>query len=74
MNNISSGLSSNSKASASELLENTEEMFPWYYMVSDVINIFKSSTTPWCVTRRERVNSSPQVQKNVSVQKYNVSQ
>ena len=30
--------SSNFEASASELLENSEEMFPLYYMDSDVIN------------------------------------
>ena len=36
--NISSGFSSNSEASASELLENPEEMFHRYYMDSDVIS------------------------------------
>ena len=30
--NISSRFSSNSEADASELLENLEEMFPWYYI------------------------------------------
>ena len=32
--NISSSYSSNSEASASELLENLEEMFPLYYTIS----------------------------------------
>ena len=36
---------SNSEASASELLENIEEIFPRYYMESDILNRFKSSTT-----------------------------
>ena len=40
-------------ASASEFLENLGEMFPLYYMDGDVISMFKSSTTLWCVTRRE---------------------
>ena len=35
---ISSRLSSNSEADASELLDNLEEMFPLYYMDSDVIS------------------------------------
>ena len=42
---ISSRFSGNSEAFASELLENLEEMFPRYYMDSDVISKFKSSTT-----------------------------
>ena len=36
---------SNSEASASELLENIEEIFPRYYMESDILNRFKSSPT-----------------------------
>ena len=36
---------------ASELPENHEEMFPRYYMDSDVI---KPSTTHQCVTRRQK--------------------
>ena len=35
----------NSETSASEFLENLEEMFPWYYMYSDIFGMFKSSTT-----------------------------
>ena len=48
--------SSNSEASASELLENLEEMLPQYYNESDVIISFKYSTTFLCVTRCERAN------------------
>ena len=33
--NISTLFSSNSEAKASELLENIEEIFAWYYMHSD---------------------------------------
>ena len=45
-----------SEASASELLENLEDMFPLYYVNSEcVISIFKPSTTYCCVTRRERI-------------------
>ena len=45
--------SSNSEASASELLENLEEISPRYYMNSgDVITRFKSTTTHSCVTRQ----------------------
>ena len=40
----------------SELLENPEEMFPRYYVDSDIINRFIPATTHWCVTRRERVS------------------
>ena len=40
--------SSNSETSASELLENLEEMFPRYFLDDDVI-------THWCVISRERV-------------------
>ena len=54
-------------ASASELLQNLEKMFPryymdsdvssrMYYMDSDVISRLKSSITEWCVVRCERVN------------------
>ena len=41
--NISLRFSNNSEDSASELLE-IIEMFPWYYMDSDVISRFKSPT------------------------------
>ena len=37
-----------SKGIASELLKNNEEMFPRYYMHSDVFNIIKSPTTHYC--------------------------
>ena len=30
---------------ASELLENIEEMLPWYYMYSDMLSMFKHYTT-----------------------------
>ena len=40
---------------ASELLEQLDEMCRRYNIDSDVINKFKSATTHWCVTRRERV-------------------
>ena len=45
-----------SDANASELLENLEEMFLRNYMHSDVLNVFKSSTTQYCVTSFEMVN------------------
>ena len=48
--NISSKLSSNSEAFASELLEYLEEMFPHYYMLRML------KYTIWCVARHERVN------------------
>ena len=35
---FSSRFSSRSESFASERLENLEEMFPWYYMHSDVLN------------------------------------
>ena len=35
---ISSTFSSDSEAFASELLENIEEMFPWYYMYNDILS------------------------------------
>ena len=54
---MSSRLSCNSKAFASVLPEKLEEMFPRYYTNNDVISKFKSTTTHWCVTRRERVNT-----------------
>ena len=38
---ISSMFSSNAEAFASELLENIEEMFPLYYMHSDMLSILK---------------------------------
>ena len=50
--NISFRFCGNSEAFTSELLEVLEEMFPQYYMNSDIISWFKSSTTHLCVTRR----------------------
>ena len=44
-NHISSTFFSNSEAFASELLENVEEMFPLYYTHSDMLSLFKPSTT-----------------------------
>ena len=41
---------------ASELLENLEEIFPWYYMHTDVCSSFKSLTTKLYITLYERVN------------------
>ena len=38
--NISSRFSSNSEASASELLENFEEVFPWYLSIVCFIGVF----------------------------------
>ena len=35
--NFSSGFLSSSEASASELLRNLEDKFPWYYMDSSVL-------------------------------------
>ena len=49
----SSKCSCNSEASASELQEHFEEVFHQYYIDYDGISEFKSSTTHWCVTRRE---------------------
>ena len=54
--NISSRFSGNSEASASELPENLEDMFPCSYIDSDVISRFQSLITHVCVTRRERAN------------------
>ena len=51
-----SRFSSNSEAPASELLENPEEMFSWYYMDGNVISSLISSTTHWCATRNHKVN------------------
>ena len=45
---MSSRFSSNSEATAKK---NIEEMFPRYYMGSDTIIRFRSSTTHCCVTR-----------------------
>ena len=42
-------ISSSSEAFASELLEILKEMFPRYYMHSDMFIMFKSSATHWCV-------------------------
>ena len=38
---------------ASELLENIKEKFLQYYMHCNMSNMFKSSTTHWCVIRRK---------------------
>ena len=48
-----SRFSSNSEASASEILENIHTSS--YYMDSNVISRFKSSTTHECVARREKL-------------------
>ena len=53
--NNSSRFSSNSEADASELLENPEEMFPWYYMHSNILRMFIYSTTQQSITLYERV-------------------
>ena len=37
------------------LIETPEERFPLFYMDTYAINILKSTTTHWCVTREERV-------------------
>ena len=50
---MSSRFSSNSEAYASELLENLEDIFPLYYMDSDIVRRFKYSTTHWRVIRRD---------------------
>ena len=44
---------SNSEA---DTTTNLEEMYPHYYLDSDVINIFKYSITNWCVTHFDLVN------------------
>ena len=42
---------------ASELLEHLEEIFPRYYMGSDMLSVdSNSSVTHWCVIRRDRFN------------------
>ena len=51
MRDTPSRFSSNSEASASELLENIEEMFHRYYLRCDVFSKFKFSTTHHCVIR-----------------------
>ena len=48
---------SNSEAYTSELLENLEQLFLWYYINNDMFSRLKSSTTQDCVTRREIVNA-----------------
>ena len=53
ISDISSSYSSNFEAFASELLENLKEMFTWYSMHIDIFSMIISSTTHWCVTRRE---------------------
>ena len=55
LTNISNIYSSNSETSASELLQNLEEMFPQYYLNSDVINRFKIFTH-LCVVHRCGIN------------------
>ena len=42
-------VSSSLEVFASELPENLEEMFPQYYMHSDMFSIFKFLTTQYCV-------------------------
>ena len=51
--NISSRFSSSSEAIASELLENIEEMFPRYYMKSDMFSMFKPLTIQERVAHRK---------------------
>ena len=48
--NISLIVSTSSEAKASALIENIKEMFPGYYMHSDIQQV-QSSTTQYCVTR-----------------------
>ena len=43
-----STFSSNTEAKASELLENFEEMFPCYYMHSDIHSMLKDSNKEVC--------------------------
>ena len=52
--------SGNSEVNSSELLDNLEEMLPWYYiyMDNDVISRLKSSITNVCVTSWEMVKIS----------------
>ena len=54
--NISSRVSRNSEAFASKFLETLEEMFPLYYMHSDVLCMLKSTNAQRGVNRQERVN------------------
>ena len=35
--------------SDSELLEDIEEIFPWYYIDGSIVDSLKSSTPHWCV-------------------------
>ena len=44
ISNLSSKFSSNSEADVAELLDDLVEMFPGYYMHSDMLSMFKSST------------------------------
>ena len=50
-------VSSNSEASASELLDNLEEVSSVLHGRCDIINRFKSSNTCLCVTRHERLKT-----------------
>ena len=43
--NISSRFSSNSEAVVSELLEDHEEIFPWFYLHGNIFNILNYSPT-----------------------------
>ena len=43
--NICSRFSINSETNVSELIENRDDMFPRYYMQSDISNILKSTRT-----------------------------
>ena len=52
--NISTQVSSNSEASASELLETYVDMFPRYCMQCDVFSRFKSSTIQQSANRCEK--------------------
>ena len=53
---ISSIFSSNSEDFASELLKYIKEKFANYYIHGNIFNSLTSSTTHWCLIRRERVN------------------
>ena len=47
--------SGNFETTASKFLENLEEMFPQYYINSDIYNRLKLFATLWCVTRCQHV-------------------
>ena len=55
ISNISSIFSLNSEAFASELRENLEDLFPRFYMKSDIFRMFKSSATHKVVYVMEKI-------------------